>query len=148
MTFITDNVTASVGAIAKLDVDTMMESIYGDGGHPDLLVLNQAVAGDLKTILDTSSFVRLDQSNTQLGMAPVDSVVTQYGSLKILMDRFCPVGNVFALDSKRVGMYTYRPFGWHELAVTGDSRKGEVVGEFSLMVANDKAHGALTGVTS
>ena len=88
LTFITDNVTASVGAIAKLDIDTMMESIYGDGGHPDLLVLNQAVAGDLKTILDTSSFVRLDQSNTQLGMAPVDSVVTQYGSLKILMDRF------------------------------------------------------------
>lgn len=148
LTFITNNLTAVGGAITKAAVDTMMENIYGDGGNPDLLVLNQAVAGDLKAILDTSSFVRLDQANTQLGMAPLDAVVTQYGSLKIVMDRFCPVSKVFALDSKKVGMYTYRPFGWHELAVTGDSRKGEVVGEFSLMVANDKAHGALTGVTS
>ena len=148
LTFITDNVTASVGAIAKADVDTMMEAIYGDGGNPDLLVLNQAVAGDLKALLDTSSFVRLDQGNTQLGMAPVQSIVTQYGTLKILMDRFCPVSSVFALDTKKVGVYTYRPFAWHELAILGDSRRGEVVGEFSLMVANDKAHGALTGVTS
>ena len=148
LTFITDNVTASVGAIAKADIDTMMESIYGDGGNPDKLVLNQAVAGDLKALLDTSSFVNLTQENTQLGMAPVQRIVTQYGSLELIMDRFCPVGYVFALDTKKVGMYTYRPFGWHELSVTGDSRKGEVVGEFSLMVANDKAHGALTGVTS
>ena len=148
LTFITDNVTASVGAIAKADIDTMMESIYADGGNPNKLVLNQAVAGDLKALLDTSAFVNLTQENTQLGMAPVQRIVTQYGSLELLMDRFCPVGYVFALDTIKVGMYTYRPFGWHELAVTGDSRKGEVVGEFSLMVANDKAHGALTGVTS
>lgn len=147
-TFITDNSVNAGGSIVKADVDDAMEAIYGDGGNPDLLVLNPAVARDLKDLLDTSSYVRLDQDNTQIGMAPVQRVVTQYGTLQLVMSRFCPVAKAYVLDSRKVGLYTYRPFFWHELAVTGDSKKGEVIGEFSLLVANDKAHGWIYGITS
>jgi hypothetical protein len=52
------------------------------------------------------------------------------------------------LDSRKVGFYTLRPFFQKALAVTGDSQKGEVVGEYSLLVANDKAHGYIYGITS
>ncbi len=146
--FITDNTAAAGGAIAKVKIDDLMESIFNDGGNPDVLCLNPSVARDLKDILDTSSFVRVDQSVNSLGTAPIQAVVTQYGTLRLLMDRFCPVGTAYALDTRKVGMYTLRPFAWKELALVGDSRKGEVVGEFSLMVANDKAHGKITGITS
>jgi hypothetical protein len=65
-----------------------------------------------------------------------------------LMSRFCPVSKAFLLQSDKIGLYTLSPFQWEELAKTGDSKKMEVVGEFSLMVANDKAHAWVYGITS
>lgn len=147
-TFITDNSVNAGGAIAKSDIDNLMEAIYGDGGQPDLLVMNHAVANDLKALLDSSSFLRVEQGNSTFGMNALTRVVTQYGELELLIDRFCPVAKAYALDTSKIGFYTLRPFGWYELAKTGDSKKGEVVGEFSFLVANDKAHGWVYGITS
>lgn len=147
-TFITDNVVTVGGTLSKAKIDDAMELIYADGGTPDILVVNPAVARDLKDSIDTSSFVMLDYQNTQLGMQPITRVVTQYGELRLVIDRFCPTSKAYVLDSRRVGVYTYRPFAWHELAVTGDSRKGEVIGEFSFLVANDKAHAKLINITT
>lgn len=148
LTFITNNSSNAGGAIAKAKVDDVMEAVYLDGGNPDLLVINPSVGRDLKDLLDTSSFVTLPYENSQIGMQPIQRFVTQYGALQIVMSRFCPVSKAFVLDSRKVGLYTLRPFAWKELAVTGDSKKGEVVGEFSLLVANDKAHGWVYGITS
>lgn len=147
-TYITDNVITAGSAISKGKIDDVTEAIYADGGNPDILVVNHAVARDMKDIMDTSAFIQVGLEVQQIGTAPMARVSTQYGTLRVVMTRFCPVGIAYILDSSKVGLYTLRPFGWKPLAVTGDSRKGELVGEFSLLVANDKAHGAITGITS
>ncbi len=146
--FITNNKVSAGGAITKTKIDDLAEAMFADGGVPDLLVINPGPARDLKDILDTSSFVRVSQSESSLGMAPVKTVTTQYGTFRILIDRWCPVAKAYALDTRKIGLYTLRPFAWKELSVSGDSHKGEVVGELSLMVANDKAHGYLYAITS
>ena len=148
LTYITDNEVAAGGGVAKTDVDNLAEYITLDGGSPDLLVLNPAVANDVRALIDSSSFVRVDQENTMFGMLPITRVSTQYGSLRLVESRWCPTALAFMLDSRKVGFYTLRPFASKPLAVTGDSMKGEVVGEFSLLVANDKAHGWVSGLTS
>ncbi len=147
-TFITDNTVAAGGGIAKSDVDNLMEAIILDGGQPDLLVMNPRVANDLRGLLDTSSLLRVTQHEGQLGADPIERVMTQYGELELMMNRWCPTDTAFVLDSRKVGFYNLREFQTYELARTGDSLKGEVVGEFSLLVANDKAHGKITGLTS
>ena len=147
-TFITNNTVDAGGAIAKTDVDNLAEAIRLDGGMPDLFVCNPAVANDLRALLDSSSFVRLTQENDVFGMSAIDTIRTQYGNLRMVESLWCPVARAYMLDSSRVGLYTLRPFGWHELAKTGDSRKAEVVGELSLLVANDKGHGYISGITS
>lgn len=147
-TFITDNAVAVGGAIAKAKVDDAMEAIMTDGGNPTLMVIHPSIARDLKDLIDTSSFVRVGQDVQELGTQPMRRVNTQFGALRLLEDRWCPTGTGYILDPGKIGLYTLRPFGWKPLAVTGDSKKGEVVGEFSLLVANDKAHGKLTGITT
>ncbi|NMC80187.1 MAG: DUF5309 domain-containing protein, partial [Chloroflexi bacterium] len=148
LTFITDNSVNAGGTIAKSDIDNAMEYAYNDGGYPDLLVMNPGPARDLKDLIDTSNYVHLSYENDQIGMQPIKRVVTQYGELQLIMSRFCPVSKAFLLQSDRVGLYTLRPFGWKDLATDGDSERVEVVGEFSLMVANDKAHAWVYGITS
>lgn len=147
-TFITDNTVAAGGAIAKTHVDGLAEKIRLDGGSPDLLVINPAVANDLRAILDTSSFVNLTQENSVFGMQAIQQVRTQYGAMQLVESLWCPVSTAYMLDSRKAGFYQLRPLAWHPLAKTGDSRKAEVVGEFTLLVANDKAHGKITGITS
>jgi hypothetical protein len=146
-TFITGNTVNAGNTIAKSDIDNAMEYCYLDGGNPDLLVMNPGVAGDLKGLIDTSSYVKLAYENVQVGMQPVQRFVSQYGALQIIMSRFCPLSLAFAVDSRKVGLYSLRPFAWSEIAKTGDSKKGEVVGEFSLMVANGDAHAKIYGIT-
>lgn len=146
--FITDNTVAAGGAIAKSHVDNLMEEIIMDGGYPDLLVMNPRVANDLRNLLDSSSFVRVSQDENKLGVDAIERVMTQYGELELVMDRWCPTDTAFVLQSSKVGFYTLRGFESYELARSGDSLKGEVVGEFSLLLANDKAHGKITGITT
>lgn len=147
-TFITDNTLDAGGAIAKADVDSLMEEIIMDGGYPDLLVMNPRVANDLRALLDSSNFVRVSQDENKLGLDAIERVMTQYGELELVMDRWCPVDTAYILESGKVGFYNLRDFEVSELARSGDSLKGEVVGEFSLLLANDKAHGMITGITT
>jgi hypothetical protein len=146
--FITSNVVNAGGAISKADVDTLMEEIFIEGGHPDLLVMNPRVANDLRALLDNSNFVRVSQDENKVGLSAIERVTTQYGQLELVMDRWCPVATAYILDKNKVGFYTLRGFEMNELARSGDSLKGEVVGEFSLLAANEKAHGRITGITT
>jgi hypothetical protein len=147
-TFITNNTVGAGGAIAKSHIDALAELIRLDGGMPDLLVLHPSIANDLRTLIDSSSFVNLTYENSVFGMLPITQVRTQYGPLQMVEDLWCPLSTAYMLDSRKIGLYELRPFQWHPLAKTGDSRKAEVVGELSLAVANDKAHGKITGITS
>lgn len=146
-TFITTNVTAVGGAITKAVVDTLATDIHMEGGAPDLLIVNPRIGRRLKDLVDSSTFVRLDYSNTQVGMAPIVRVSTQYGDLRLVMSRWCPLARAYMLQSNKVGLYTLRPFASKRLAVIGDSVRGEVVAELSLLLANENAHGQLTGLT-
>lgn len=147
-TFITSNTVAAGGAIAKSHVDSLAEAIRLDGGMPDLFVLHPSVANDLRSLLDSSSFVRVTQENSVFGMQEIDTVRTQYGSLKLVESLWCPTSTAYMLDSRKIGLWTLRPYQWYPLAKDGDSRKAELVGEFSLVVANDAAHGKITGITT
>lgn len=147
-TFIADNMINAGGPIAKAHVDAAMEETFMDGGHPDILLMNPRVSNDLRALLDNSNFVRVRQDEKQLGIRAIEKVITQYGELELVMDRWCPTTDAYLLDSGKAGFYTLRSFEMKELARAGDSLKGEVVGEFSLLLANDAAHGKITGITS
>jgi hypothetical protein len=147
-TFIASNNVDAGGAIAKADVDSLMEEIIMGGGYPDLLVMNPRVANDLRALLDNSNFIRVSQDENKLGVDAIERVMTQYGELELVMDRWCPLSTAYVLQSDKIGFYALRPFEAYELSRSGDSLKGEVVGEFSLLVANEKAHGKITGITS
>lgn len=147
-TFVTNNTVDAGGAIAKTDIDLLAEYIRLDGGMPDLFVCHPSVANDLRALLDSSSFVRLTQENNVFGMNAIDAIRTQYGNLRMVESLWCPLSKAYMLDTSRIGLYDLRPFGWHDLAKSGDSDKAELVGEFSLAVANDKAHGVISGITS
>ncbi len=149
-TFITGNTLSAGGAITKTVIDSLAEYIEDDGGTPDIFVCHPSIQRDLRDVIDNSSFVNLTYANTQIGMSGLKTVVTAYGSLALVMDRHCPTSLAFMLDSSKVGLYALRPFFSRPMGVTGDFDAEEVIGEFSLMVANgaDGSHGYLHSITT
>lgn len=144
----TTNTVAAGGAIAKSHVDLLAEKCILSGANVDLFVTNPSIANDLRALLDSSSFVRLNFDNNVFGMDGINAIRTQYGNLKIVESRWCPTSISYMLDSSKIGMYTLRPFGWRPLGRTGDFDSAELVGEFSFALANEAAHGTITGITT
>ena len=142
-TFVTTNSSSITTTITKASIDALAKTIFDAGqGHPDVLICGSNAANTIRNLYDSSSFLRVTPEQTTFGMRPVTRVNMQfYENVELIVSRHCPAKKAYLLDSSKVGFFTYRPFASSMLAKTGDSVAGEVVGEFSLLIANNAAHG-------
>ena len=64
------------------------------------------------------------------------------------MSRWVPEDAVLLLDSTRLEVMPLqgRSFHFKSLAATGDSFKGQVIGEYTLEMKNESAHAKLRGL--
>ena len=73
---------------------------------------------------------------------------SDYGVCRIVMSRWVPAGHVFLLDSSRIEVMPLagRSFHYKPLATTGDRDSGQVLGEYTLELRNENAHGLIQGL--
>jgi hypothetical protein len=146
-TFITDNTVNAGGAVTQADFEDAVEAAYGDGGSgPWNAFCSPANMQVIKNFYDSSDFLRVDRGTTTVGMV-IETVVTPFGPVNLVMDRWAPNGSIYIVDGNHAGMLTYYPFTQEPLAKGGDYEKGQVVGEFTLCVRQDKAHAVITGIS-
>jgi len=64
------------------------------------------------------------------------------------MSRYVPGGMVLLLDSSRIEVMPLsgRHFHFRPLAPTGDKHSGQVLGEYTVEVRNEAAHGVIYGL--
>ena len=98
----------------------------------------------VRDLLDSSSFVRVSQDESTLGMR-VENVVTQYHELELLPNRHMDYDYAWLLDPDYIGVYEFDPFTEYDVPMAADVAGAlRVNGEFSLVVQHgDKAHGKL-----
>lgn len=73
---------------------------------------------------------------------------SDFGVCRVVMSRWVPEDAVLFLDSSRLGVLPLqgRSFHFKALAATGDSFRGQVIGEYTLEVKNEQAHAKLRGL--
>lgn len=78
----------------------------------------------------------------------VSSYESDYGVCRIVLCRYVPADTVLLLDSTRVAVLPLagRSFQFRPLASTGDYMSGEVLGEYTLELRNEAAHGLIRGL--
>lgn len=74
---------------------------------------------------------------------------SDFGVCKVVVSRWVPSDAVFLLDSSRLQVMPLqgRSFGYKPLSTTGDSVEGQVVGEYTLEMKNEAAHGVIRGLS-
>jgi hypothetical protein len=145
-TFITDNKVAGT-SLVQSHFEAAVMSAYIDGGTgPWLAPCFPTNLQKVKNFYDTSNFLRVDPSQSQVGMV-IDEVVTPFGNVKLQLNRWALSTEIALIDLRHAGLLTLRPWTQEPLAKTGDSIKGQVVGEFTFCMRQDKAHALLTAVS-
>ncbi len=73
---------------------------------------------------------------------------SDFGICRVILCRSVPANSVLLLDSSRVDVLglSGRSFHYKPLASTGDYEAGEVIGEYTLELRNENAHGMITSL--
>jgi hypothetical protein len=145
-TFITNNL-ADGSSISVTKIEDAIELAYNDGSSGDFVaIVNPATSQKIKALYDASNYVRYSPDQTVFGVE-VEKVRTPFGSLTMVMDRWQLSSLIPILKLENIGMLTLRPWQLEDLAKTGDAKKTELIGEFTLCVKQDKSHALLTAVS-
>jgi hypothetical protein len=75
---------------------------------------------------------------------------SDFGVQRVVLSRWVPRDAVVLLDSSRVQVLPLagRSFQYRPLAATGDFEKGQVLGEYTLELRNEAAHGVIRGLAT
>lgn len=140
--YIVSNTVSDVKANTKTALNDLLRKCYDAGGAPQVLMVSPSVKRAISENVDASAR-RTDRTETTGGFV-IDHFASDFGEVDIVINRWFPKTKGIALDRERLSWVKFDPYFHELLAKTGDSQKGEVVGEHSLKVKDEKAHGVLT----
>jgi len=149
--FITTNkasgASISVSSAAVGQIEDAVELAYNAGGSGDYMaIVNPAVYQKIKNAYDSSAFVRYAPEQSRFGTL-VDTIVTPFGNVSFVIDRWQLSSLIPILKLDNVGMLTLRPWQVEDLAKTGDAEKKQLIGEFTFCLKLEKSHALMTAVS-
>jgi len=136
----------SAATLTESALGNLLQACYNQGSREvDLIV---APPKQKRTISGWNSS-RIHVTNDANAYRNVVEVYeSDFGVQRIVMNRWLPDDMVLALDSGRIKVVPLagRSLRYEDLAKGGDYLRGQVVGEYSLELRNENAHGLLSGL--
>lgn len=116
------------------------------GSAPDLILVN---AGGKRAINQFASSARRYSPAEQTYRDLVNVYESDFGVCRVVLSRYVPKGTVLLLDSSRIEVLPLngRSFFYKALATSGDREAGQVIGEYTMELRNENAHGVITGLS-
>ena len=141
---LTTNLTDGAGnALDEATLNAAMRSIWEQSsGSVDTIV----VGGTQKRAIN--GFVTAARgygASTERFKDLVSVYESDFGVCRVILSRWVPQDSVLLLDSSRIDVLPLsgRSFQFKPLAATGDSEAGQVLGEYTLELRNENAHGLI-----
>lgn len=147
--FITSNIEDANDGELTIDlVNEVLGKIYLAGGMEgaEKVLL---VSGTQKRFLGNiaKADLKMDQQNRVIGTV-ADAVDTDYGRVPVMLNPSVPADEVIVADFARMKIVPLREFSHIYLGRTGDKTEGQVVGEYTIEIAQEQAMGRITGLAT
>jgi len=138
----------STGTLTEAGMKTVIKECFDSGGTPDTILVGSANKQVISALTQTVSSLRTDANKQAPAhvVASVDVYVSDFGSFKIIPDRFQRARDCWFIDFDFWAVAYLRPFQTESLAKTGDSIKQMIIAEYGLMSKNQAANGFLADV--
>jgi len=141
----TDAATAARRAFVESDFKNVLQLAYTQGGNPDLVMLGafnkQAFSGF------SGGATRFDRSEDAKLVATVDIYRSDFGTLRIIPNRFQRARDAWVLDTDYWKQATLRPIQKNQLSKTGDNIKYQILWETGLESCNEASSGLVADLT-
>lgn len=142
--YITTNLDTSTTTITETLLLNQLEAAFNAGGNPDRILVNPRQKRNVSQF--GSSNIRYVQQTNVRGQT-VDFYESDFGQVSLVVDRWCRVGDLFIFARDQATVMTLRPMVFEMLAKTGDSIKGQVVGEKSFAFHREAWAARFTALT-
>ena len=145
-------VKAASGAAVVLTMgmlNTCVEQIWKAGGSPDIIMCDSSLKVKMSSLAGSvvaDIVSNHDKASPAAAINSVDVIVTDFGTFKIVPNRFCLANQLYVLDYDYWSVDYLRPFQTETLAKTGDSIKQMMIAEYGLRGKNGQASGSVIGV--
>ena len=141
-----DGTDARSNGTARAFTETLLtaqlQSCWTNGAKPTNMIVGAVDKGLIAGFSGNADNVNHMNTDKKI----INSVTVyegDYHTLKVVPSRELLASNVLLVDPSKVGISTLRPFHVKDLAKTGDSERKMIIGEETLVVDNEKAHGAV-----
>jgi len=146
----TDETTA-LTAFSQTKFDDVMQSIWEQGGNPDVVYLsafqmNKALG--FTGMNNQRSTIGASVGGTNAVINAVDVYVTPWGTVEFVPARQNRSRDVFIMQNDMWSVGVLRPTKNVELSKTGDSTRRQVVTELTLVCNNEKSSGIIADNTT
>lgn len=136
--FVTTNVTDASSAEVTYDMlMDMVQAQWSEGGLPSHLIMNATQKRKVGRLFD--GFRQMSATDKRGGFM-IDYVETDFGSLEIVLDRWCPSDEIYSVDPSTMGWITIRDWDVTPLGINGDYEEMQIIGEFGFVVINEEAN--------
>lgn len=138
----------SMRAFTEAQLKTVLQSAWNNGGEPDTIMTGGFNKQQFSTF--TGRATPTEDTTKRKIVAAVDVYASDFGSLKVVPNRFMRARDVLVLqmDMWALGTLPGRNMISIPLAKTGDSDRKQILSEFTLEARNEKASGGVFDVTS
>lgn len=128
--YIQTNVDSTSTQVSDTTLLGNLKAVYDAGGLVDRLVMGskQKQAASQINVSD----IRYAQ-DTNIRGQKVDYYDSDFGRGLLILDRWCDPHDIFGFSREQASVCTLRPIAFEMLAKTGDSMKGQVIGEKGFM---------------
>lgn len=140
--YATSNGVSDVKANLKSATNTALRNCFDQGATPSWLVIPPAMAPLYSALIDSE--VRRTPGTGQTVGNTVTTFESDFGSVNITIDRHLPKTKALVLTPDFVKIGNYDEYFYEPLAKTGDSEKGHIVAEKTLLFREPRAHAVLT----
>lgn len=123
--------------------DTLQKS-YASGGRPNIVMMGSTQKQTFSTFTGNATNTR--DSEDKKVVASVDIYVSDFGTLKAMINLQQRSRDVWVLQSDKWAFAVLRPWQQSDLAKTGDSERKQILLEGTLEAINPKANGAVLDV--
>lgn len=143
--YITTNVNTATTSLTEGTLLDMMQTTFDAGGNP-----NRVMAGSkqkrVMSAFTSSGTIDVARADGQRGLK-VDTYISDFGQALLVLNRHMRVRDLLVFDREQATIKTLRAAQYQPLAKTGDSERGLVVMEKSLMFERERHAGRFINLT-
>jgi len=139
--------SGTAGSLDEAMLNTALRAIWDNSaGKIDTILVGGAQKRKINAFI--TSNLRFTATDTTF-RDMVGVYESDFGICRIVLSRFVPADKVVLLDSSRLAVLPLagRSFHYRPLASTGDFETGQVIGEYTLELRNEAAHGVISGLS-